>query len=83
MQIRKGGDELWMKLISDKHSTHDIVIGAIYRHPTSDSKEFSDAFSIQSVESLTQNIVFSSWQFFLAYQQNRKPSQTKRTLIFH
>ena len=39
----KGCEELWIQLISNKYSTHDIIIGAIYRQPTSDSEEFSDA----------------------------------------
>ena len=38
----KGCEELWIKLIN-KYLTHDIIIGAIYRHPTSDTEEFSDA----------------------------------------
>ena len=34
---------MWIKLISNQHSTHDIIIGAVYRHPTNNTKEFSDA----------------------------------------
>ena len=30
----KGCEEFWIKLISNKYSTHDIINGAIYRHPT-------------------------------------------------
>ena len=33
------------KLIFEKHSTHDIIIGAIYRDPTSNTEEFSDALN--------------------------------------
>ena len=42
----KGCEELWIKLISNKYSTHDIIIGVICRHPTSDTEEFSDAFCL-------------------------------------
>ena len=37
----KGCEELWIKLISNKYLAHDITIGAIYQHPTSDTEEFS------------------------------------------
>ena len=78
----KGCEELWIKLISNKHSTHDIIIGAIYRHPANDTEEFSDALynSISKINK-RKKLFYLVGDFNIDISTNRKQSQPTHILI--
>ena len=77
----KGCEELWIKLISNKYSNHDIIIGVICRHPTGDTEEFSDALC-NSISKINKHkkLFYLVGDFNLDISANRKQSQPKHIL---